>query len=74
MRGQITIFEYLYQKEQERKKNPVRIAGICDDAYCPICGYPFDDLTEKDCETCPVCHAPVDWGPWHRANDQEGAP
>lgn len=50
---------------------PVIIKGLCDDAYCPECNYPFDEVTEKDCQRCPVCGIGVDWGPWHIANDSE---
>lgn len=50
------------------------IKGICDDPYCPQCGYEFETTRtcknyEVDCERCPECHVKVDWGPWHRLND-----
>lgn len=50
------------------------IKGICDDPYCPQCGYEFETTRtsknyEVDCERCPECHVKVDWEPWHRLND-----
>ena len=50
------------------------IKGICDDPYCPQCGYEFETTRtcknyEVDCERCPECHVKVDWAPWHRLND-----
>ncbi len=50
---------------------PVDIRGICDDAYCPECGYGLNELKELDCERCPECHTRIDWTPWHRMNDKE---
>lgn len=50
---------------------PVDIRGICDDAYCPECGYGLNELKELDCERCPECHTRIDWTPWHRMNDEE---
>ena len=52
------------------------IRGICDDPYCPQCGYPFETTRscaryEVDCERCPVCHVRVDWASWHQRNDKE---
>lgn len=49
------------------------IKGICDDAYCPQCGYFFTTWgqdNEIDCERCPECHVKVDWTLWHRINDE----
>lgn len=122
MRGQITIFEYLAEKNQKcfhsghvcnkrelwkiadtldeimcprvccRACNvrmcgarcngskepievkPVEIRGLCDDPYCPECNYEFWDYGDKnevDCLKCPECGCMLDWGPWHRANDNE---
>lgn len=58
-------------EEPKAKALPVDIRGICDDAFCPVCHYPLDDLdpTELDCEACPDCGTRLDWGPWHRVND-----
>ena len=53
------------------KIHPVEIKGLCDDAYCPVCGSELDDLRIKDCERCPNCYVRIDWTPWHRANDTE---
>ena len=52
------------------------IRGICDDPYCPQCGYEFETTRtcknyEVDCERCPECHVKVDWRRWHKANDDE---
>lgn len=72
MKGQISIFEYMYEKEQQAKKKPIGIKGLCDDPYCPECGYYFWDYGEKsevDCDRCPECGCLVDWRPWHRVND-----
>lgn len=66
--NQITIFEYL----ESIKPRPVEIMGLCDDAYCPECGYCFWETRELDCKKCPICGTYVDWTPWHRANDEEG--
>lgn len=68
MKGQITITEYL---EERNKPHPVDIRGLCDDAYCPSCGYSLDEIKQLDCERCPVCGIRVDWTPWHRFNDEE---
>lgn len=65
--GQMNIFDFIPKNEPIF---PVNIMGICDDAYCPKCGYSFWD-EEADCERCPVCHIRVDWSPWHRMNDEE---
>lgn len=64
----MNIFDFIPKNEPIF---PLKIKGICDDGYCPKCGYQFDDLTEKDCERCPECHIKVDWSPWHRVNDEE---
>ena len=63
--GQISIFEYMKQI----KPLSVDIMGLCDDAYCPVCGYAFKDwLGEKDCD-CPECKTKLDWTRWHIVND-----
>lgn len=52
----------------------LEIKGICDDPYCPQCGYAFwtdSSRNEVDCERCPECHVKVDWTFWHRLNDDE---
>ena len=69
MKGQITITEYL---EERNRPHPVDVMGICDDAYCPECHYCIDELKHLDCEYCPWCGVRIDWTPWHRANDTEG--
>lgn len=61
---------------EPEKVYPLDIRGICDDPYCPQCGYPFETIKtcknyEVDCERCPECHVKVDWTPWHRLNDEE---
>lgn len=78
--GQLSIFD-IPIKEPELFMNPpeepiykLDIKGICDDPYCPQCGYEFETTRtcknyEVDCERCPECHVKVDWGPWHRLND-----
>lgn len=66
--GQLSIFdiqEPIYKLD---------IKGICDDPFCPQCGYEFKTIRtcknyEVDCERCPECHVKVDWTPWHRLND-----
>ena len=60
----------------KEKVYPVDIMGICDDPFCPQCGYAFETTRtsknyEVDCERCPECHIKVDWTPWHRRNDDE---
>lgn len=57
--------------ELMKQPRPVHIKGICDDAYCPECGYALDELKELDCEKCPICGTLIDWTPWHRQNDKE---
>ena len=62
--------------EQKPHIYPLDIKGICDDPYCPQCGYAFETTRtskkyEVDCERCPVCHIKVDWTLWHRLNDDE---
>ena len=59
----------------EEKVYPLDIKGICDDPFCPQCGYAFETTKtcknyEVDCERCPECHVKVDWTPWHRSNDE----
>ena len=61
--GQLSMFDKAY---------PVDIRGICDDAYCPECGYSLDEIKQLDCERCPWCGLRIDWTPWHRMNDEEG--
>lgn len=55
------------------RHNPmsVDIKGICDDAYCPICGYQFWYPEENDKEYCPECGQRMDWKRWHEVNDEE---
>ena len=60
----------------KEKVYPLDIKGICDDPYCPQCGYAFETTKtcknyEVDCGSCPECHVRVDWTPWHRLNDDE---
>ena len=60
--------------KQEPHIYPLDIKGICDDPYCPQCGYAFwteRKRNEVDCERCPECHVKVDWTLWHRINDEE---
>lgn len=67
MNGQISIFEYLERVNTVRE---VDIMGLCDDAYCPECGYSFKEwLGEVDCD-CPQCKTKLDWTRWHRVNDE----
>ena len=46
------------------------IRGLMDDAYCPECGYLFDEYKELDCPTCPECGLLVKWDRWHKKNDE----
>lgn len=58
----------------EVKVYPLDIRGLCDDAFCPKCGYMFTDYgteSEVDCEKCPECGIRVSWDLWHRINDKE---
>ena len=62
--------------KQEPHIYPLDIKGICDDPYCPQCGYAFETIKscknyEVDYERCPECHVKVDWTLWHRINDKE---
>jgi len=61
-------WEYWSLKE---KVYPVEVKGLMDDAYCPKCGYCFNEIKEKDCDKCPVCKTRVNWKPWHDRNDEE---
>lgn len=65
--GQIDLFEYL---EQLNRIYPVDIRGLCDDAYCPVCGSGLDEYRHLDCERCPECHARISWEPWYRRNSK----
>jgi len=65
--GQISITEWM----DSIKPIPVKIKGLCDDAYCPVCGVWLDDLKIKDCERCPECQTKIDWAPWHRRNEED---
>lgn len=69
--GQISIFEYIAEKDRSHE---LEIKGLCDDPYCPECGYEFwtcSNNSEIDCERCPSCGIRVDWTRWHRINDEE---
>lgn len=66
--GQMTIYDFIPKTEPVF---PLKIKGLMDDAYCPKCGYPFNELKEKDCKRCPCCKIRVDWSPWHKLNDEE---
>ena len=55
----------------KEKIYPVEVKGLMDDAYCPKCGYCFNEIKELDCKICPVCKTRVDWKPWHDRNDEE---
>jgi len=78
MEGQITIFEYLEEKNricnyaQPQTVVEVDIRGLCDDAYCPKCGYSFKEWLGEVDINCPECHTKLDWTFWHRLNDKEG--
>ena len=61
---------YEVPEDFEEEAIPVDIKGICDDAYCPKCGFSLDELKIKDCERCPECGQRIDWTPWHRCNDE----
>ncbi len=63
---QLTIYDYLAELD---KVYDVDVRGLCDDAYCPKCGYAFWDR-EADCEACPECGTKVRWDRWHRLNDE----
>lgn len=68
--GQMSIYDYL---EQE-KLHDLDIRGLCDDPYCPSCGYGFRTYgsdNEIDIERCPKCNIRVSWDRWHRMNDEE---
>lgn len=54
----------------EIQRYPVAIRGICDDAYCPKCGYEFRD-DETDCNMCPMCNTYLEWSTYHILNDEE---
>lgn len=64
--GQLNIYDFL---PDPNKVYELEIRGLCDDAYCPNCGYCFMDH-ETDIVSCPVCHIRVDWTRWHRINDE----
>lgn len=58
--------------EEPQQIFEVDVKGLCDDAYCPKCGYSFKEwLGEVDID-CPECHTKLDWTFWHRLNDKEG--
>ena len=59
---QMTIFDY---------KRSVEIRGLCDDAYCPECGYGFGYPEETDLGVCPEGGCIVDWTRWHKVNDEQ---
>ena len=51
--GQMNIFDFLPKNEPIFD---VDIRGLCDDAYCPKCGYGFKEWQgEVDSERCPEC-------------------
>ena len=66
--GQLSIFDI------QEPVYELDIRGFMDDPYCPQCDYAFITYganDERDCERCPNCHVKVDWGRWHRINDEE---
>lgn len=66
MDGQMTIFDFI---PDPTKVYECEIKGLCDDAYCPECGYGFLD-NETDRPECPMCGTRVSWGKYHRINDE----
>lgn len=69
--GQMNIFDFIPKKEPIFS---VDIKGICDDPFCPKCGYEFWTCTNRseiDCERCPSCGIRVDWSRWHFVNDED---
>ena len=62
---------YWCKRHDKETVHPVDIRGICDDAYCPECGFSLDERKYLDCERCPECNTRIDWTPWHRFNDEE---
>lgn len=61
----------MYEQFSLFDKKPLDIRGLCDDGFCPVCGYAFDDVNgELDLERCPRCNTAVDWSMWHRLNDK----
>lgn len=69
MDGQMTIFDFI---PDPTKVYECEIKGLCDDAYCPECGYGFLD-NEVDRPECPNCGTRVSWGKYHRINDNQCA-
>lgn len=65
--GQMDIYDYL---PDPNKVLPVDVMGLLDDAYCPRCGYCIPDRYIDE-PKCPSCGQPIDWKPWHDANDEE---
>lgn len=57
-------------EEPKEKIYPVDIMGLCDDAYCPVCGSGLDEYRHLDCERCPECHVRISWEPWYRRNSK----
>lgn len=73
IKGQISIQDYLKTQVETEKVFELDIRGLCDDPYCPKCGYEFwteGKRSEVDCERCPNCHIRVNWTRWHRVNDE----
>lgn len=61
----------MYEQFSLFDKKPLDIRGLCDDGFCPVCGYAFDDINgELDLERCPRCNTAVDWSMWHKLNDK----
>lgn len=67
MDGQMTIFDFI---PDPTRVYECEIKGLCDDAYCPKCGYCFWE-NETDAERCPKCGVKVSWKRWHEINDTE---
>lgn len=65
--GQLSLTDW----KPEPIIHDVDIMGICDDAYCPMCGISLDEYRHLDCEECPECGVRIRWDNWHRANDEE---
>lgn len=66
VQGQMSFYDYI---DRTTKAHDVKIKGLCDDAYCPECDYPLDEVKELDCEVCPRCGLKISWARWHKAND-----
>ena len=60
MNGQLSIFDTFYKKKE------VKVRGLLDYTYCPLCNSPVDEYREK----CTYCGQPIAWDVYRKIYDK----